>query len=216
MTMNKKIIVGISGASGAIYGLRLLEALKHTGSIEIFLTISQTGKALLQDEIAAGALDQAIALADHYYEAHELAAPIASGSFFTDGMIIAPCSAKTLAAIAHGFGDTLLNRAADVILKERRRLVLLFRETPLHLTHIDNMAQVTRMGGIYCRRCRPFTTGLHQLMTLSTNRSAKRWIFSASTISSTNVGAAALCNLPLHGTQGTQSPVMQRFFREIF
>ncbi len=148
MTMNKKIIVGISGASGAIYGLRLLEALKHTGSIEIFLTISQTGKALLRDEIAAGALDQAIALADHYYEVHELAAPIASGSFFTDGMIIAPCSAKTLAAIAQGFGDTLLNRAADVVLKERRRLVLLFRETPLHLTHIDNMAQVTRMGGI--------------------------------------------------------------------
>lgn len=146
--MKKRIIVGISGASGALYGLRLLEALKESGSIEVFLTISQTGKALLQDEIAAGALDHAITLADHYYETHELAAPIASGSFLTDGMIIAPCSAKTLAAIAHGFGDTLLNRAADVVLKERRRLVLLFRETPLHLTHIDNMAQVTRMGGI--------------------------------------------------------------------
>lgn len=146
--MKKKIIVGISGASGAIYGLRLLEALKNTGSIEIFLTISQTGKALLQDEIAASALDQAITLADHYYETHELAASIASGSFSTDGMIIAPCSAKTLAAIAHGFGDNLLNRAADVVLKERRRLVLLFRETPLHLTHIENMAQVTKMGGI--------------------------------------------------------------------
>ncbi len=146
--MKKRIIVGISGASGALYGLRLLEVLKEKGSIEIFLTISQTGKQLLQDEIATGALDQAIALADHYYEAQELWAPIASGSFFTDGMIIAPCSAKTLAAIAHGFGDTLLSRAADVVLKERRRLVLLFRETPLHLTHIDNMAQVTRMGGI--------------------------------------------------------------------
>ena len=146
--MKKKIIVGISGASGALYGLRLLEALKSTGEIEIFLTISQTAKVLLQDEIAADALEQAITLADHYYEISELAAPIASGSFFTDGMIIAPCSAKTLAAIAHGFGDNLLNRAADVVLKERRRLVLLFRETPLHLTHIDNMAQVTRMGGI--------------------------------------------------------------------
>ncbi|MBN2105876.1 MAG: UbiX family flavin prenyltransferase [Deltaproteobacteria bacterium] len=146
--MKRKIIVGISGASGALYGLRLLEALKKQASIEIFLTISRTGKLLLQDEIAAGALDQAIALADHYYEAQELWAPIASGSFYTDGMIIAPCSAKTLAAIAHGFGDTLLSRAADVVLKERRRLVLLFRETPLHLTHIDNMAQVTRMGGV--------------------------------------------------------------------
>jgi flavin prenyltransferase len=146
--MKKKIIVGISGASGALYGLRLLEALKNADTIEIFLTISQTGKELLHDEIAAGALDQAIALADHYYEYSELAAPIASGSFFTDGMIIAPCSAKTLAAIAHGLGDTLLNRAADVVLKERRKLVLLFRETPLHLTHIENMAQVTRMGGI--------------------------------------------------------------------
>jgi flavin prenyltransferase len=146
--MKKKIIVGISGASGAIYGLRLLEALKGTGEIEIFLTISQTGKALLRDEIAAGALEKALTHADHYYETSELQAPIASGSFFTDGMIIAPCSAKTLAAIAHGFGDNLLNRAADVVLKERRRLVLLFRETPLHLTHIENMAQVTRMGGI--------------------------------------------------------------------
>ena len=146
--MQKRIIVGISGASGALYGLRLLEALRNTGAIEIYLTISLTAKTLLRDEIAADALDRAIQLADRYYEAYELAAPIASGSFLTDGMIIAPCSAKTLAAIAHGLGDNLLNRAADVVLKERRRLVLLFRETPLHLTHIDNMTQVTRMGGI--------------------------------------------------------------------
>jgi polyprenyl P-hydroxybenzoate/phenylacrylic acid decarboxylase-like protein len=146
--MQKRIIVGISGASGALYGLRLLEALRNTGAIEIYLTISLTAKTLLRDEIAADALERAIKLADRYYEAHELGAPIASGSFLTDGMIIAPCSAKTLAAIAHGLGDNLLNRAADVVLKERRRLVLLFRETPLHLTHIDNMARVTRMGGI--------------------------------------------------------------------
>jgi 4-hydroxy-3-polyprenylbenzoate decarboxylase len=146
--MQKRIIVGISGASGALYGLRLLEALKDAGGIELYLTISQTGKKLLCDEIAADALDRARQLADRYYETHELAAPIASGSFLTDGMIIAPCSAKTLAAVAHGLGDNLLSRAADVVLKERRRLVLLFRETPLHLTHIDNMAQVTRMGGI--------------------------------------------------------------------
>ena len=146
--MKKKIIVGISGASGAIYGLRLLEALKGMETIEIYLTISQTGKTLLRDEIADDALDRAMQLADHYYETHELAAPIASGSFLTDGMIIAPCSAKTLAAIAHGLGDNLLNRAADVVLKERRRLVLLLRETPLHLTHIKNMAHITRMGGI--------------------------------------------------------------------
>ena len=146
--MKKKIIVGISGASGAIYGLRLLEALKSIGTIEIYLTISQTGKTLLRDEIADDALDRAIQLADNYYETHELGAPIASGSFLTDGMIIAPCSAKTLAAIANGLGDNLLSRSADVSLKERRRLVLLLRETPLHLTHIENMAQVTKMGGI--------------------------------------------------------------------
>jgi len=146
--VRKRLIIAISGASGAIYGLRLLEVLKNCGAIETHLIISATAKGLLADEIDPQAGDRARELATRYYENNELSAPVASGSFITDGMIIAPCSAKTLAAIAHGFGDNLINRAADVVLKERRRLVLLFRETPLHLTHIDNMAQVTKTGGI--------------------------------------------------------------------
>jgi flavin prenyltransferase len=146
--VKKRLIIAISGASGAIYGLRLLEVLKSCGKIETHVVISSTAKALLSDEIDPLAVDRARELASRYYENNDLNAPVASGSFLTDGMIIAPCSAKTLAAIAHGFGDNLMNRAADVVLKERRRLVLVFRETPLHLTHIDNMAQVTKMGGI--------------------------------------------------------------------
>lgn len=144
----RRIIVGITGASGAVYGMSLLEALKATGKVEIHLVISDAGKDLLRMEIGTSAVKRVRLLADVLYDNNDLAAPVSSGSFLTDGMVIAPCSAKTLSAVAHGYGDNLLHRAADVVLKERRKLVLLFRETPLHLGHIENMAMVTRMGAI--------------------------------------------------------------------
>lgn len=144
----RRIIVGITGASGAVYGMSLLEALKATGKVEIHLVISDAGKDLLRMEIGTSAVKRVRLLADVLYDNNDLAASVSSGSFLTDGMVIAPCSAKTLSAVAHGYGDNLLHRAADVVLKERRKLVLLFRETPLHLGHIENMAMVTRMGAI--------------------------------------------------------------------
>lgn len=146
--MKKRIIVGISGASGVIYGLMFLEALKKINAVEIHLIISPTAERIFMDEIDADAFERAKSMADYYHDINNLAAPIASGSFLTEGMIIAPCSAKTLASIAHGYGDNLMLRAADVVIKERRKLIVLFRETPLHLGHIENMALLTKMGGI--------------------------------------------------------------------
>jgi polyprenyl P-hydroxybenzoate/phenylacrylic acid decarboxylase-like protein len=128
--------------------MSLLEALKATGKVEIHLVISDAGKDLLRMEIGTSAVKRVRLLADVLYDNNDLAAPVSSGSFLTDGMVIAPCSAKTLSAVANGYGNNLLHRAADVVLKERRKLVLLFRETPLHLGHIENMAMVTRMGAI--------------------------------------------------------------------
>jgi len=146
--MMKRMIVGITGASGAIYGLRLLEALRTCADVEIHLVVSPAARAIFSDEIDGTALDRAHALAHRCHAITDLGACIASGSFQTEGMIVAPCSVKTLAAVAHGYGDNLLTRAADVTLKERRRLILMVRETPLHLGHLENMAQVARMGGI--------------------------------------------------------------------
>jgi len=143
-----RIMVAITGASGAIYGLNLLTALKATACVETHLIISNAGKDLLSMELGTEAVSQARALAQVCHEIHDLAAPISSGTCKTDGMIIAPCSAKTLSAVARSYGDNLIHRAADVALKERRTLILMFRETPLHLGHIENMALVTRMGGI--------------------------------------------------------------------
>lgn len=145
---NNRLIVGISGASGAVYGFTLLEALKNIDSVETHLIISKIAEDILKDEISADALQKAVAMANYCYDINDISASIASGSFLTDGMIIAPCSAKTLSSIANSYGSNLITRSADVVLKERRRLVILFRETPLHLGHIENMAQVTRMGGI--------------------------------------------------------------------
>ncbi len=141
-----RLIVGISGASGVLYGIRLLELLKGS-MIETHLVMSRTAELTLAYET-----DRKVAavkaLADHCYSNDDLAAPISSGSYLTLGMVVAPCSAKSLAEIASGVTPTLIARAADVVLKERRRLVLMLRETPLHLGHIRNMAAVTEMGGI--------------------------------------------------------------------
>ncbi len=144
----KRLIVGITGASGSIYGLTLLKALNAVDQIEIHLIVSGSARYIFNEEIGEDALDKAVSLSHFYYDIKDLAASVSSGSFKTDGMIIAPCSAKTLSAVANSYGNNLICRAADVVLKERRQLVLLFRETPLNLGHIENMDKVTRMGGV--------------------------------------------------------------------
>ncbi|NBV74718.1 MAG: UbiX family flavin prenyltransferase [Methylococcaceae bacterium] len=143
----KRLIIGMTGATGAIYGVRMLEILRDLPDWETHLVISQAGLVNLKYELD---MDRATlyALADFTHGIHDIASSIASGSFKTEGMVVAPCSMKTLAAIAHGFGDNLISRAADVALKERRKTVLIPRETPLNLAHIRNMATVTEMGGI--------------------------------------------------------------------
>ena len=145
----QRIIVGISGASGAIYGVRLLQALRTLPGIETHAVISDAGWLNITHELGLERT-HAPALADVVHSIDHIGASIASGSFHASGMVVAPCSMRTLAAIAHGLADNLLTRAADVMLKERRRLILLARETPLHLVHLRNMTTVTEMGAIVC------------------------------------------------------------------
>jgi flavin prenyltransferase len=142
----KKLIVGITGASGVIYGVRSLEVLSQLG-VETHLIISQAGLKNLEIETRYP-LKHLQSIASHVHDIEDLEASLASGSFRVDGMIVAPCSIKSLSAIAHSYSNNLLIRAADVTLKERRRLVLLVRETPLHEGHLELMVKVTRMGGI--------------------------------------------------------------------
>ena len=141
-----RIVVGITGATGAVYGVRLLERLR-AAQVETHLVVSPAGVLNAHHELG---LDRKAleALADVAYNPGDVGSAIASGSFATHSMVVAPCSMKTLAAVAHGLADNLLTRAADVTLKERRRLVLLVRETPLNLAHLRNMIAVTEMGGI--------------------------------------------------------------------
>ena len=143
----RRIVVGISGASGAVYGVRLLQALQGMAGVESHLVVSDAGWRTLRHELAlAPAAVQA--LADVAHELDDVGAAIASGSFAAHGMVVAPCSMRTLAAIAQAQSDNLLTRAADVMLKERRRLVLLTRESPLHLGHLRNMVAATELGAI--------------------------------------------------------------------
>jgi 4-hydroxy-3-polyprenylbenzoate decarboxylase len=142
----RRLVIGITGATGVIYGVRLLERLREAG-IETHVVISRWGARTLQHETKYSR-DDVEALATAAYKSDDLGAAISSGSFQTDGMIVAPCSAKSLAAIAHGYGDNLLHRAADVVLKERRRLVLAVRETPLSDIHLENMLKLSRMGAV--------------------------------------------------------------------
>jgi flavin prenyltransferase len=141
-----KIIVGITGATGAIYGVRLLERLREAG-VETHLVISRWGARTLIHETPYSR-EHVETLASVSYAPGDMGAAISSGSFRTDGMIVTPCSAKTLAAIAHGYGDNLIHRAADVVLKERRRLVLAVREAPFSDIHLENMLKLSRMGAI--------------------------------------------------------------------
>ena len=145
--MKKRLIVGITGATGAVYGVEILKVLKSTSEWESHVILSDAGALNLWHELGMKRkeLEQ---LADFAYHPKDIAATLASGSYLTEGMVIAPCSMKTLAAVAHAHADDLIARAADVVLKERRRLVLVPRETPLNLAHLRNMTAVTEMGGI--------------------------------------------------------------------
>ncbi|MFI3136657.1 MAG: UbiX family flavin prenyltransferase [Methylococcaceae bacterium] len=147
MNQKKRLIIAMTGATGAVYGVRMLQVLREQSDWESHLVISSSGLVNLKHEMDISRATL-YALADIVHGIDDIAASIASGSFKTEGIIIAPCSMKTLAAVAHGFGDNLISRGADVALKERRRVVLMPRETPLHLGHIRNMAAVTEMGGI--------------------------------------------------------------------
>jgi 4-hydroxy-3-polyprenylbenzoate decarboxylase/2,5-furandicarboxylate decarboxylase 2 len=147
MTQKKRLIIAMTGATGAIYGVRMLQVLQPQSEWETHVVISTAGVVNLQHELDMKRAEL-YALADVGHGVNDIAASIASGGFKTEGMIIATCSMKTLAAVAHGFGDNLISRGADVVLKERRRLVIMPRETPLNLSHIRNMASVTEMGGI--------------------------------------------------------------------
>jgi len=140
----RRLIVAITGATGAIFGIRLLEALKDT-DVESHLIISKWGQRTIEHEIGF-TIDQVNALATVSYDPTNMGAAISSGSFFTEGMVVIPCSMRTLGGIAHGYGEHLVHRAADVILKERRRLVLVARETPLSEVHLENMLKLSRMG----------------------------------------------------------------------
>lgn len=142
-----RVVVGIAGSSAPIYGIRLLQVLREL-SVETHLVLSSAAHQTITLEASPWTSRDVKALAHAVYEPRNIAAPISSGSFRTDGMVVVPCSMKTLAGIAHGFGDGLIVRAADVTLKERRRLVIVPRETPLHLGHLRNMVAVTEMGAV--------------------------------------------------------------------
>lgn len=153
--MNNEIVIGISGASGVQYGIRLLEALRNMGGFNTHLIISEPAKELIRIETELQVSDVE-ALGDHIYGDDDFTAPVASGSHRSRGMIIAPCSMKTLASIAAGMSDTLISRAADVCLKEKRPLVLMVRETPLNLIHIKNMKRAAEAGATILPACPAF------------------------------------------------------------
>ncbi|MEM7117060.1 MAG: UbiX family flavin prenyltransferase [Chloroflexota bacterium] len=143
----QRLIIGMSGASGVIYGIRTLEVLRQQPHIETHLVMSNAAKrtVLLETDYKISDVE---ALADHLYTFSDIAAAISSGSYKTIGMVVVPCAMKTLSGIAHSYSDNLLTRAADVVLKDRRKLVIVARETPLHLGHLRLMETVTEMGGI--------------------------------------------------------------------
>jgi flavin prenyltransferase len=144
-TAPRRLVIGLSGASGPHYGVRLLEVLRRHTDYELHLILSRGARATIAYEMERDP-DEVVALADVVHDEGQLAAPIASGTFLTAGMVVAPCSIKTLSGIANSYNDTLIARAADVCLKERRPLVLAVRETPLHRGHLRLMQEVTASG----------------------------------------------------------------------
>ena len=153
--MRRRMIVGVTGASGTVLALETLRLLA-CADVETHLVVSDGARITAARELEAGGLDQLFALADRVHAPADLAAPIASGSFRTEGMIVVPCSMRSLAAMAHGFGDNLLTRAADVVLKEKRRLVVAPREAPLHAGHLESMLRLARLGAIIAPPVPPF------------------------------------------------------------
>ncbi|MAF85215.1 MAG: 3-octaprenyl-4-hydroxybenzoate carboxy-lyase [Dehalococcoidales bacterium] len=141
------LVIGITGASGVIYGIRLLEVLSKTKGIETHLVISEAGETNIKQE-TNWKIDEVKALADFSYDINDIGARLASGSFKRDGMIVIPCTVKTMSALTNSYAENLLIRAGDVTLKERNKLVLVVRETPLHLGHIRSMERLTEMGAI--------------------------------------------------------------------
>lgn len=148
MSEPSRLIVAITGASGSVYGLRVLQLLRD-GGVETHLVVSKWGARTIQHE-TGWSLKDVNALADTAYNPNDEGAAISSGSFRTMGMLVVPCSARSLASIAHGLGDSLVHRAADVVIKERRRLVLAIREAPLSAIHLENMLKLARMGVTIC------------------------------------------------------------------
>lgn len=147
MSDKRRFVLGITGATGATYALRMLQALRGVPDVESHLVVTPSGLLNIKYELGLSRQDVQ-ALADRVYSFRDVGATLASGGFATVGMVVVPCSMRTLAAVAHGLSDNLVTRAADVTLKERRRLVLMVRETPLNLAHLRNMTAVTEMGGI--------------------------------------------------------------------
>lgn len=162
MTDKKKIIIGISGASGVIYGIRMLEILASIEQVETHVVMSKAAQLTIAQETDYTVKDIR-ALATEEYATNDIGAAIASGSFLTDGMIIAPCSIRTMSAIATGVTDNLLTRAADVVLKEQRKLVLMVRETPFHLGHLRTMTQLAEIGAIIAPPLPAFYPNPHTL-----------------------------------------------------
>ena len=153
--MTKRTVVGVSGASGSVLALAVIRQLRNAG-VETHLVITRGSRQTIRHELGSDGLARLTEGVAHVHAPDNLAAPIASGSFRTDGMIVVPCSMRSLAAMAHGFGDNLLTRAADVTLKERRRLVIVPREAPLHEGHLTSMLALTRMGAIIAPPMPPF------------------------------------------------------------
>lgn len=167
----KRIVLAITGASGAVYGIDLLQQLT-AHQVDVRLVISEAARYIIAHETGHRAADLA-ALATHSHAESDFAAPVASGSFRHDGMVVAPCSMKTLAGIAHGYGANLIQRAADVTIKEGRKLVLLPRETPLSAIHLENMLKLARLGAVIMPPVPAFyhhPTAIADLVTFTTGR----------------------------------------------